>query len=96
MENIDAKLAELEQRAKSNTHRLNDVEKRQDTLDSLAASVKVLAMREERVESGVKEIKADVKDIASRPAKRWEGIVEKLIAALVGAFVAWVLAGGAL
>lgn len=96
MENIDAKLAELEQRAKSNTHRLNDVEKRQDTLDSLAASVKVLAMREERVESDVKEIKADVKDIASRPAKRWEGIVEKLIAALVGAFVAWVLAGGAL
>ena len=96
MENIDAKLAELEQRAKSNTHRLNDVEKRQDTLDSLAASVKVLAMREERVESDVKEIKADVKDIASRPAKRWEGIVEKLIAALVGAFVAWVLAGGAI
>ena len=96
MENIDAKLAELEQRAKSNTHRLNDVEKRQDTLDSLAASVKVLALREERVESDVKEIKADVKDIASRPAKRWEGIVEKLIAALVGAFVAWVLAGGAL
>ena len=96
MENIDAKLAELEQRAKSNTHRLNDVEKRQDTLDSLASSVKVLAMREERVESDVKEIKADVKDIASRPAKRWEGIVEKLIAALVGAFVAWVLAGGAL
>ena len=96
MENIDAKLAELEQRAKSNTHRLNDVEKRQDTLDSLAASVKVLAMREERVESDVKEIKADVKDIASRPAKRSEGIVEKLIAALVGAFVAWVLAGGAL
>ena len=96
MENIDAKLAELEQRAKSNTHRLNDVEKRQDTLDSLAASVKVLAMREERVESDVKEIKADVKDIASRPAKRWEGIVEKLIPALVGAFVAWVLAGGAL
>ncbi len=95
MENIDAKIAELEQRAKSNTHRLNDVEKRQDTLDSLAASVKVLATREERVENDVKEIKADVKELASRPAKRWESVVEKVVAALVGAFVAWVLAGGA-
>ena len=92
MENIDAKLAELEQRAKRNTHRLNDVEKRQDTLDSLAASVKVLAMREERVES---DVKADVKVLAAKPAKRWDGIVDKVLYAIIGAFVTWLLYGGA-
>jgi len=91
----DAFIASLDVRCKSNTHRLDDVERHQEALDSLAASVKVLASREERVESDVKEIKSDVKELAARPSKRWDGIVDKLLAALVGAFVTWLLYGGA-
>lgn len=91
----DAAIALIDARSKSNTHRLDDIEKHQEALDSLASSVKVLASREERVESDVKEIKSDVKELAARPSKRWDGIVDKLLAALVGAFVTWLLYGGA-
>ena len=91
----DATIALIDARSKSNTHRLDDIEKHQEALDSLASSVKVLASREERVESDVKEIKSDVKELAARPSKRWDGIVDKLLAALVGAFVTWLLYGGA-
>lgn len=91
----DATIALIDARCKSNTHRLDDVEKHQEALDSLATSVKVLASREERVESDVKEIKADVKELAARPVKRWDGIVDKVLYAIIGAFVTWLLYGGA-
>ena len=40
------------------------------------------------------EIKEDVKGLAARPGKRWDSIVSTLLAALVGAFAAWLLSGG--
>lgn len=91
----DAAIAKIDERSKSNTHRLDEQEKRIDNIEELTTSVKVLATREERVESDVKEIKTDVKKLAERPAKRWEGLVDKIIAALAGAFIAWLIAGGA-
>ena len=87
----EQRLSKVEARAESNTRRLNEMEKRQDDLESLATSVSALAAREERVESDVKEIKHDVKELAAKPAKRWDGMVDKLIAALVGAFLAWMI-----
>lgn len=90
----DAAIAALEARCESNTHRLGDLEKRIDNIEELTSSVKVLATREERVERDVKEIKTDVKELTSRPARRWEGLVDKLLAALVGAFITWILTGG--
>lgn len=90
----DATIAKIDERSKSNTHRLDEQEKRIDNIEELTTSVKVLATREERVESDVKEIKTDVKKLAERPAKRWEGLVDKIIAALAGAFIAWLITGG--
>lgn len=90
----DAAIAQLEARCKSNTHRLDDQEKRIDNIEELTTSVKVLATREERVERDVGEIKTDVKKLTERPAKRWEKVVDTVLAALAGAFVAWLIAGG--
>lgn len=89
--NIEHRLTEVEQRSKSNTHRLEEVEKRQDNLDKLTLSVGLLAEREERVESDVKEIKSDVKTLAEKPAKRWDAVVEKALLAVVAAVVAYFL-----
>lgn len=90
-ENLDMehRLTEVEARSKSNAHRLDDVEKRQDNLDKLTTSVSLLAEREERMESDVKEIKSDVKTLAEKPAKRWEAVVEKALLAVVAAVVAY-------
>ena len=89
---IEHRLTEVEERSKSNTHRLDELEKRQDDLDELVSVVKVLAVREEAVENDVKEIKADVKSLTSKPAERWDSLVDKIIWAVAGAVVAYILA----
>lgn len=91
----DTAIAQIEARSKSNTHRLDEQEKRIDNIEELTTSVKVLATREERVERDVGEIKTDVKKLAEKPSRRWEKVVDTVLAALAGAFVAWVLTGGA-
>ena len=86
------RLTEVEERAKSNSHRLDEVEKRQDDLDELVSTVKVLAVREENVETDVKEIKSDVKSLTNKPAQRWDSMVLKVIWAVVAAVVGFMLA----
>lgn len=86
------RLTEVEERSKSNQHRIVDIEKRQDNLDQLVSTVKVLADREKRVEGDVKEIKKDVKILTDKPAKRWDGIVDKIITVIIGAVVGFIFA----
>lgn len=85
-------MTEVEERSKSNQHRLDEVEKRQDNLDKLAISVEKLAMREESVEKDVKEIKTDVKSLTDKPAKRWDNLVNQIISLLIAALVGFLLA----
>ena len=92
----DAEIALIDARCKSNTHRSNEVQEHQTTLDRLVASVEVLATKQETVEGDVKEIKEDVKAITGKAGKRWDNLVDKAIAALAGAFIAWLLSGVAL
>jgi predicted nucleic acid-binding Zn-ribbon protein len=89
---IEHRLTEVEGRSKSNTHRLDEVEKRQDNLEELTSTVKVLAVREEAVENDVKEIKNDVKSLTSKPGQRWDSLVDKIIWAVAGAVLAFLLA----
>lgn len=89
---IEHRLTEVEDRSKSNTHRLDDMEKRQDNLDELVGTVKVLAVREENVENDVKEIKSDVKSLTSKPAQRWENMVSQIITLIVAAIAGFILA----
>ena len=89
---IEHRLTAVEDRTASNTKRLDEVEKRQDDLDELVSTVKVLAVREENVENDVKEIKSDVKSLTNKPAQRWDGLVDKIILTLVAAVVGFILA----
>ena len=86
------RLTAVEDRSKSNTRRIDDLEKRQDNLDKLVSTVEVLAVREQNVENDVKEIKTDVKSLTNKPAERWNGIVDKVIYAVVAAVVGFLLA----
>lgn len=90
--NIEHRLTEVEERVKSNTKSINELEKRQDDLDELVSTVKVLAVREENVESDVKEIKSDVKSLTNKPAKRWDDFVEKVIWLIAAAVIGFALA----
>lgn len=89
---FEHRLTEVEERSKSNSYRLAEVEKRQDNLDDLVSTVKVLAVREENVENDVKEIKSDVKSLTGKPAKRWDNLVNQVISILVAGVVGFILA----
>ena len=98
-EELAVKLAEVDARSKSNTHRLDDLEQNSKALNKLATSVEVMAAELKRQGEDVDEIKRDVTNIGGKvhameinPGKRWEGIVDKLIWGVVGAVLALLLA----
>ena len=89
---IQAKLAEIEARSKSNTHRINDLEEDNRALHALATSVEVLATKQDTIESTVQEIKTDVKELKAVPGSKWEALVKAAVTAIVGALVGFALA----
>jgi predicted nucleic acid-binding Zn-ribbon protein len=87
----EKRLTETEQRTKSNTKRLDKVEKWQADFGDLISTVKVLADREARVEKDVGEIKEAVQEIREKPGKRWEGVIDKIIFTVIGGVVTFLL-----
>lgn len=89
---IQAQIASLDARCKSNTHRINDLETDNKALHQLATSVEVLATKQETIESNVNEIKADVKTLKALPGSRWEGLIKAVVMAIVSGLVGYALA----
>ena len=89
---IAVKLAEVDQRSRSNTHRLEQVEKKLEDNEQLLTNVALIAQKQNSLESDVQEIKSEVRRLTAKPAKRWEGVVEKIILAIVAAGVTYLLA----
>ena len=89
---IQAKIAEIEARSKSNTHRINDLEEDNRALHTLATSVEVLATKQETIEANISEIKDDVKSLKAIPGGKWEALVKAVVTAIVGVLVGFALA----
>jgi predicted nucleic acid-binding Zn-ribbon protein len=94
------KLAEVDARSKSNTHRLNDVEEKVDTLQRLTTAVEVMATEQRHQTETMAEIKEDVTALGTKvdaiekkPGKKWEGMVEKLFYGVLGVLAAALGAG---
>lgn len=89
---FEHRLTVVEDRSKSNTHRLDDMERRQDNFDELVSTVKVLAVREEVVEDTVKKIDSKVETLTSKPAKKWDNLINQIITITLSAIAGFVLA----
>lgn len=89
---IQEKIAEIEARSKSNTHRINDLEEDNRALHQLATSVEVLATKQETIEANISEIKDDVKSLKAIPGGKWEALVKAVLTAIVGALVGFAMA----
>ena len=87
----EERLSKVEERAKSNSHRIEEVERRQDNLDKLAGAVSALVVKEENVENDVKEIKTVVKSLEGKSGQRWDNLVDKIIWAIAAAAIAFLL-----
>ena len=86
------RLAAVEQRSKSNSHRLDAVEKNTAAVNNLATSVAVMAERMEATGNKVDGLCSDVQDLKAEPGKRWKFMVEKAVYIAVSAIMGYILA----
>lgn len=91
-EEISRAMAGMDSRAKSNTHRLDKLEARQDNLDTLVTVVSNLRKDLEYTAKAVGEIQSDLKLLMSAPRERWETVLSVLITASLSGIVGAVLA----
>ena len=98
-QNDEHRLTAVEHRSKSNEHRLDKLEKDHDVLHSMAASLEVMANEQKHQTQTITDVKTDVGRLEgkvdvleSKPGKRWDGLVDKLIWGVAGAVLAFLLA----
>ncbi len=96
---IEHRLTEVEQRSKSNMHRLEKLEQEQAAIHSMASSLQVMAAEQKHQTEAIQSVKTDVGRLESKvdvleskPGKRWEGVVDKLLWGVAGAVLAFLLA----
>lgn len=91
IEQLAVDLKEVEDRSKSNSRRLDDVEKNLSDNNKMLASIARIDQRQNDMDNDIKEIKTDVKNIVGKSGKRWDSIVEKVLLTVVAALVAYAL-----
>lgn len=85
-------ISAVEQRGKSNSHRLDALEKQTEALNTLATSVAVMAEKVEATGEKVDGLCTDVQELKAEPGKRWKSVVERVIYIIVAAVVGYILA----
>ena len=60
------RLAQVDARSKSNTHRIDALEKNQEALHKLATAAEVMATEQKHQTEAIKEIKANVDSLTER------------------------------
>lgn len=91
---INGRVTALEERVSSNTRRIGMLEQGQESLGRLATAVEVLATKQENVAESVAKLDRKIDALESRPAKRWESLVDKILLVLAGAFATFLLTQG--
>lgn len=86
---IIEKIAHLEERAKSNTKRIDEVEQEVKENRELTVAVKEIATEMKHLREEQSSMNERLKIIEEKPSKNWDKIVTTIIGTIVGA-----LAGG--
>lgn len=89
---IVGRLSAVEQRSKSNSHRLEALEQQTEAVNRLATSVAVMAEKVDTTGKKVDGLCTDVQELKSEPGKRWKLVVEKVIYIVVAAVIGFILA----
>ena len=97
-EDMSVKMAEVEQRSRSNTRRIDKLEQQTEAIQSLATSVEVLVNEQKHQTEAMLEIKSDVstlngevKTLKEKPGKRYDALIDKAAWAILAAIIAYVL-----
>ena len=87
------RLTVVEDRSLRNEGRIKDLEKEHSVLHDMAKSLAVMAEKQSSMGESVDRLEHKVDTLESKPGKRWEGLVDKILFAVAGAFIAWVVSG---
>ena len=88
---FEHRLTEVEERAKSNQHRIEKLETSAEALNRLATNMEVMVEKQGQVAETVDKLDCKVTALEAKPAKRWDGLVDKLILVVATALVTWLL-----
>lgn len=91
MVDYEHRLTKVEDLAQGNKRRIEKMEKAQEDITALMESMASIAQKQKDMDGDMKEIKADIKTLTGKPAKRWESVVEKALLTAVAALVSWCL-----
>lgn len=81
-------LTEVDQRSRSNTHRLDKLEGTTEALYKLAASVEVMGTNLKTMDATLQKLDKKVEEQEAKPGKRWDDLVKTVIGIAVGALLA--------
>ena len=84
-------MTDVENRAASNTKRLDKLEENTTVLNRLATAVEVMATKQENLGESVDRLTGKVESLEAEPGKRWKFVIEKSIYFAVGAVIAYML-----
>lgn len=88
----EQRLTEVEARSKSNTKRIDKLEKSTEAINKLATSMEVMVVKQEEVAETVGKLDKKVGDLEAKPAKRWDALMDKIIWAVAAALIGFFLA----
>ncbi len=88
---LERRITAVEDRSKANAKRLDKLERVQKTLTELVQSVATIAQKQVDMDGDMKEVKADIKQLTGKPAKRWDAVVEKALLTITATLVGWML-----
>lgn len=91
MEDINVLIAEVDARSKSNTHRIDKLEQRQDDMETLIKTVALIEQDQRYMKDKLGKIESGVEDLKGKSGKRWDAVVEKVLLVVVGAIVVYAL-----
>lgn len=92
-EEIAVRLEEHSLEIGSLKHRMKAAEEANRVLNRLATAVEVMATKQDAMSDSVDRLTGKVDAMEAKPGKRWDGLVDKVLLVLSGAFVAWLASG---
>ena len=85
------RMQEVDDRARSNTKRLDRCEERLDEQEKLLNALSVIQNEQKHMRGDLDEIKTDVKALTGKSGKLWDETTKALVIAVLTAVVAFIL-----
>lgn len=93
---IEHRLTQLEDKTKSNQRRIEALEKSQQALTDISMSIAVISNNQKNMSDKVDSLCTKIDVLESKPAKRWDRLIETVLACIATAVITYLLAHGGL